>query len=75
MFLKMLLGSRQILSDSGNPTTVAYQTPLSMGFPSQEYWSELPFPSAGGLPDSGIEPRYPALQADSLPLSQPGSPF
>ena len=37
------------------------------GSPRQEYWSELPFPSPGDLPDSGIEPRFPALQEDSLP--------
>ena len=46
--------------------TVAHQAPLSMGFPKQEYWSGLPFPSPGDLPDPGIEPRFPALQADSL---------
>ena len=41
--------------------TVAHQAPLSMGFPSQEYWSGLPFPSPGDLPDSGIKPTFPAL--------------
>ena len=40
-----------------------------MGFPRQEYWSGLPFPPPGDLPDPGIEPSSPALQADSLPLS------
>ena len=40
--------------------TVAYQAPLSMGFSRQEYWSGLPFPSPGNLPDPGIEPRSPA---------------
>ena len=39
-----------------------------MGFSRQEYWSGLPFPSPGDLPDPGIEPRPPALQADSLPI-------
>ena len=48
------------------PWTVAHQSPLSMGFSRQEYWSELPFPSPGALPDPGVEPRSPALQADSL---------
>ena len=48
------------------PGTVARQAPLSMGFSRQEYWSGLPFPSAGDLPNPGIEPRSPALQADSL---------
>ena len=47
--------------------TVACQAPLSMGFSRQEYWSGLPFPSPGDLPDPGIEPGFPALQADSLP--------
>ena len=49
------------------PWTVAFQTPLSMGFSRQEYWSGLPFPSPGDLPNPGIEPRSPALQAVSLP--------
>ena len=49
------------------PWTVARQAPSSMGFSRQEYWSELPFPSSGDLPDPGIEPGSPALQADSLP--------
>ena len=49
------------------PWTVARQAPLSMGFPSQQYWNELPFPSPGDLPDPGIEPWSLVLQADSLP--------
>ena len=49
------------------------QAPLSMGFSRQEYWSGLPFPSPGHLPDPGIEPRSPALQADSLPTELPGN--
>jgi len=44
--------------------TVAQQVPLAMGFSRQEYWSGLPFPSPGDLPDPGIEPRSPALQAN-----------
>ena len=56
------------------PWTVARQAPLSMGFSRQEYWSGLPFPSLGDLPNAGIEPESPALQADSLPLSHLGSP-
>ena len=47
------------------PWTVACQATLSMGFSRQEYWSGLPFPSPGDLPDLGIEPGSPALQADS----------
>ena len=54
------------------PWTVAYQAPLSMGFSRQEHWSGLPFPSPGDLPDPGIEPRFPALQADTLPSEPPG---
>ena len=46
--------------------TVARQAPLSIEFSRQKYWSGLPFPSPGDLPDPGIEPGYPALQADSL---------
>ena len=45
--------------------TVACQVPLSMGFSRQEYWIGLSFPSPGDLPDTGMEPRSPALQADS----------
>ena len=47
--------------------TVAYQASQFMGFSRQEYWSGLPFPSPGDLPDPGVEPRFPALEADSLP--------
>ena len=43
-----------------------------MGFPRQEYWSGLPFPSPGNLPDPGVELRCPALQADALPSEPPG---
>jgi len=54
------------------PWTVAYHAPPSMGFSKQEYWSGLPFPSPGDLPNPGIEPRSPTLQADSLPAEPPG---
>ena len=54
------------------PWTVAYQAPPSMGFSRQEYWSGLPFPSPGDLPDPGIEPRSPAFQADALTSEPPG---
>ena len=53
----------------------ALQAPLSMGFSRQEHWSGWPFPSAGDLPKPGIEPRFPALQVDSLPAGQPGQPI
>ena len=54
------------MSDSCDLWIVACQAPLSMGLSKQEYWSGLSFPSPGDLPDPGIEPRSPALQADSL---------
>ena len=57
------------------PWTVAHQAPLSMGFSRQEYWSGLPFPSPGDLPDPGIEPGSSASQADALPSEPPGKPF
>ena len=65
-----LLFSHSVVSNSfETPWTAALQAPLSMGFPEQESWSGLPFLSPGDLPEAGIEPTSPALQADSLPLS------
>ena len=58
------------MPNSGTPWTSAHQAPLSMGFSRQGYWSELPFPSAGDLPDPEIEARSLALQADAL-LTEP----
>ena len=55
------------------PWTVTHQTPLSMEFSRQEYWSGLPFPSPGALPNPGIRLASPALQADSLPIQPPGN--
>ena len=52
------------------PWAIARQAPLSVGFSRQEYWSGLPCPPPGGLPDPGTEPRSPALQADALPPSR-----
>ena len=52
--------------------TVAYQASLSMGFSRQEYWSGLPFPSPGDLPDPGIEPGSPTPEADALTSEPPG---
>ena len=57
------------------PWTEVHQAPLSMGFPRQEYWCGLPFPSPEGLPNPGIKPTSPAWQVDSLPLSHLGSSF
>ena len=63
------------MSDSFvTPWTVAYQVPLSMGFSRKEFWSGLPFPSPRDLPDPGIKPRSPTLQADAL-LSEPPGKF
>ena len=56
------------------PWTVAYQAPPSMGFSRQECWSGLPFPSPGDLPDPGVKPGSPTLQADALPSEPPGKP-
>ena len=55
------------------PWTVAHQTPPSMKFSRQEYWSGLAFPSPGHLPDSGIEPRSPTMQTDALASEPPGT--
>ena len=56
------------------PWTVAYQASWSMGFSRQEYWSGLPCPSPGDLPYPGIEPEFPALEADTLTSEPPGKP-
>ena len=56
------------------PWTVAHQTPLSIEFSRQEYWSGLPFPFPGDLPNPGMEPPSPALQADTLPFETHGKP-
>ena len=56
------------------PWTVASKVPLFMDFSRQEYWSELPLPSPGDLPNPGIEPESPALQMDSLLSGPPGKP-
>ena len=57
--MKVLLSSVQLFA---TPWTVAFQASLSVGFPRQEYWSDLPFPSPGELPDPEIEPASLALQ-------------
>ena len=56
------------------PWTVAYQAPQSTEFSGQDYWSGLPFPSPGDLPNPGIKPKSPALQADSLLTGLQGKP-
>ena len=63
------------MSDTlATPWTVARQVPLSMGFSRPEYWSGLPFPSPGYLPNTRIKLRSLALQADSLPSELQGRP-
>ena len=57
------------------PRTVAYKAPPSMGFSRQEYWSGLPFPSPGNLPDSEIEPGFPVLETDASTSEPPGKPL
>jgi len=56
------------------PWNIAHQAPLSMGFPRQEYWSGLPFPSPGDLSDPEIEPEFPALAGRSFTTEPPGKP-
>ena len=74
MLLKVKVKSLSCVYLLATPWTVAYQAPRSMGFSRQEFWSGLPFPSPGDLPNSGIEPRSPALQTDALPSEPLGKP-
>ena len=67
--------SRSVMCDPATPRTVARQAPLAMGFPRQEYYSGLPRPPPGDLPNPGTEPGSPALQVDSLPSEPPGKPY
>ena len=64
--------SLSVVSDSATPWTLAYQASPSMGFSRQEYWSGLPFSPPGDLPDPGLEPWSPALEADALTSEPPG---
>ena len=57
------------------PQTMACQIPQSMGFPKQEYWSGLPFPSPGDVPDPGVEPAPPALVDGYFTTEAPGKPL
>ena len=69
------LVSYSVVSDSFVTLwTIAHQAPLSMKFPRREYWSALPFPSPGDLPDPGIKPMLLHWQSDSLLLRHQGSP-
>ena len=70
-----VLSAHQLLSHVrffATPWTIACQTPLSMGFFRQEYWSGLPFPSPGDLPDPGIEPAAPTLEGRFFITEPPG---
>ena len=70
-----LLFSCQVVSDSfATPWTAAHQAPLSMGFSRQEYWSGLPCPSPGDLPNPGFEPESPALAGGFFTTEPPGKP-
>ena len=64
--MKVKVNSLSRVQLFATPWTVAYQAPPSMGFSRQEYWSGVPLPSPGDLPDPGIEPRSPTFQADAL---------
>ena len=72
----LLLFSHSVMSDSLRPMglTVAHQAPLSMAFPRQEHWSELPFPPPGDLPKRGIKPTSPALAEGFFTTEPPGKP-
>ena len=74
MFLLFDSESHWVVSDSTTLWTVACQAPLSMGLIRQGYWTGLPCPPPGDLPNPGVKPRSPTLQADSLPIEPPGKP-
>ena len=78
MGLKGLSGGGGLVAKScltlGTPWTVACQAPLAMGFPKQEYWSGLPFPSLGALSEPGIQPVSPALAGGFFTTEPPGKP-
>ena len=61
------------MPDSANPWTADQQAPLHMGFPRQEHWNGLPFPSSGDLPDPGIESASPALVGEFFTVEPPGT--
>ena len=72
--IQLLLWSHEVMSDSVAPWTVACQALLSIGFPRQEYWSGLPLPSPGDLPNPGTEPESPALAGRFFTTEPPGKP-
>ena len=72
IYVKVKVKSLSRVQLFATPWTIAHQAPPSMEFSRQEYWSGMPFPSPGDLPNLGIEPGSPALQADALPSELPG---
>ena len=70
--MKVKVKSLSSVRPFATPWTVAYQASQSMEFSRQEYWNGLPFPSPGDIPDPGIKPVSPALQADALLSEPPG---
>ena len=72
MGLKVKVKSLSSVRLFATPWTVTYQAPPFMGFSRQEYWSGLPFPSPGDIPNAGIEPGSPALQPNALTSEPPG---
>ena len=73
----VIFGCSVVSNSSVTPMSVVCQPPVSMGFPRQEYWSGLPFPTPGDLPNPGSEPAFPvsaALQVGSLPTEPLGKP-
>ena len=76
MFITGVSVRSSVMSDSlqSHGLYVACEAPLSMEFSRREYWSGLPFPSPGDLPNPGIEPGFLALQANSLLSEPPGKP-
>ena len=75
LLLLLLLSHFSRVRLCATPLTEAHQAPLSLGFSRQEYWSGLPCPLPGDLPNPRIKPRSPALQVDSLPSEPPGKPM
>ena len=68
----MFVFSHSVVCNSATPWTVAGQSPLSIAFSRQEYWSGLPFPPPGDPPDSGIEPASPELASGFFITEPPG---
>ena len=74
-FVSVLCCAESCLTLRNPMDYIAHQSPLSVGFFRREYWSGLPCPPPGDLPDPGIKPASPALQADSSPFEPAGLPW